>query len=86
MCAEPHADVPDPNVMIVREAQPLPVEVIVRGYITGVTKTSLWNLYAAGDRKPYGIALPDGLRKNDALPSRSSRRRRRPKQAGTMSD
>jgi phosphoribosylaminoimidazole-succinocarboxamide synthase len=60
--------VPDPNVMLVREAQPLPVEVVVRGYITGVTKTSLWSLYAAGDRKPYGIVLPDGLRKNDALP------------------
>ncbi len=60
--------VPDPNVTIAREAQPLPVEVIVRGYITGVTKTSLWTIYASGDRKPYGIALPEGLRKNDALP------------------
>ena len=60
--------VPDPNVMLVREAQTLPVEVVVRGYITGVTKTSLWTLYAQGDRHPYGIALPDGLRKNDALP------------------
>jgi phosphoribosylaminoimidazole-succinocarboxamide synthase len=60
--------VPDPNAMIGREAQPLPVEVVVRGYITGVTKTSLWTLYAAGDRKPYGVALPDGLRKNDPLP------------------
>lgn len=63
--------VPDPNVTIAREAQPLPVEVIVRGYITGVTKTALWTLYAAGDRKPYGIPLPDGLRKNDALPEPS---------------
>lgn len=60
--------VPDPNVTIGREAEPLPVEVIVRGYITGVTKTSLWTLYEAGDRQPYGIALPDGLHKNDALP------------------
>lgn len=59
---------PDPNVTIGREAQPLPVEVIVRGYITGVTKTSLWTMYEAGDRQPYGISLPDGLRKNDALP------------------
>ncbi len=59
---------PDPNVMVVREAKPLPLEIIVRGYITGVTKTSLWKLYEAGDRKPYGIALPDGLKKNDKLP------------------
>lgn len=60
---------PDPNVTIARNAEPLPVEIIVRGYITGVTSTSLWTLYAAGDRTPYGIALPDGLRKNDPLPT-----------------
>ena len=60
--------VPDPNVTIAREAQPLPVEVVVRGYITGVTTTSLWYLYSQGDRKPYGIPLPDGLRKNDPMP------------------
>jgi phosphoribosylaminoimidazole-succinocarboxamide synthase len=61
--------VPDPNVMIVRRAEPLPVEVIVRGYISGVTNTSLWRLYEQGERQPYGIALPDGLRKNDPLPA-----------------
>ena len=60
--------VPDPNVTIAREAQPLPVEIVVRGYITGVTKTSLWYLYAQGERTPYGIPLPDGLQKNDPLP------------------
>lgn len=61
--------VPDPNVTVARAAEPLPVEVVVRGYITGVTKTSLWTLYAEGERTPYGIALPDGLRKNDPLPA-----------------
>jgi phosphoribosylaminoimidazole-succinocarboxamide synthase len=61
-------DNPDPNVMIVRNAQPLPVEIIVRGYITGVTKTSLWKLYEAGQRNAYGLSLPEGLKKNDALP------------------
>ncbi len=60
--------IPDPNVLIARAARPLPVEVIVRGYITGVTKTSLWTLYEAGDRTPYGISLPEGLHRNDALP------------------
>ncbi|MEZ4518630.1 MAG: phosphoribosylaminoimidazolesuccinocarboxamide synthase [Chloroflexota bacterium] len=60
--------VPDPNVVIAAEAEPLPVEVVVRGYITGVTKTSLWYLYEQGDRRPYGISLPDGLHKNDPLP------------------
>ncbi len=62
-------DVPDPNVTVARQAETLPVEVIVRGYITGVTSTSLWTLYAQGERKPYGIPLPEGLRKNDALPT-----------------
>jgi phosphoribosylaminoimidazole-succinocarboxamide synthase len=60
--------VPDENVTVAREAVPLPVEVIVRGFITGVTKTSLWSLYDSGRREAYGIKLPDGLSKNDALP------------------
>lgn len=60
---------PDPNITIAHSAQTLPVEIIVRGYITGVTSTSLWTLYAAGDRTPYGISLPDGLQKDDQLPS-----------------
>jgi phosphoribosylaminoimidazole-succinocarboxamide synthase len=41
-------DVPDPNVTIAHEAEPLPVEIVVRGYITGVTKTSLWLSLRAG--------------------------------------
>jgi phosphoribosylaminoimidazole-succinocarboxamide synthase len=60
--------VPDPNVTLAREAEPLPVEVVVRGYITGVTTTSLWYLYERGERRPYGVPLPEGLRKNDPLP------------------
>lgn len=60
--------VPDENVTIAREAVPLPVEVVVRGFITGVTKTSLWTMYQGGARAVYGHMLPDGLQKNDALP------------------
>lgn len=59
---------PDPNVLIAREATPLSVEVIVRGYITGVTSTSLWKRYADGARVIYGYRLPDGLQKNSRLP------------------
>jgi len=62
-------EVPDPNAMTVLEARPLPVEVIVRGYITGVTSTSLWTLYERGVERPYGLDLPAGLRKDDPLPS-----------------
>jgi phosphoribosylaminoimidazole-succinocarboxamide synthase len=61
-------DVPDPNVSLVQECVPLSVEVVVRGYITGVTKTSLWTLYEAGERHIYGHDFPEGLRKNDPLP------------------
>jgi phosphoribosylaminoimidazole-succinocarboxamide synthase len=61
-------DVPHPNASLVRECTPLPVEVIVRGYISGVTKTALWTLYAAGERHIYGYDLPDGLQKDDPLP------------------
>jgi len=60
--------VPDPNVSLVVEARPLPVEVIVRGYITGITSTSLWTLYAQGVPQPYGLDLPAGLQRNDPLP------------------
>jgi phosphoribosylaminoimidazole-succinocarboxamide synthase len=59
--------VPDPNVLIARSATPLPVEVVVRGYITGVTDTALWTRYANGERLVYGHRLPDGLHKNERL-------------------
>jgi phosphoribosylaminoimidazole-succinocarboxamide synthase len=61
--------VPDPNLLVARAATTLPVEVIVRGYITGVTSTSLWQQYADGARTIYGHRLPDGLRKNTRLPA-----------------
>jgi phosphoribosylaminoimidazole-succinocarboxamide synthase len=60
--------VPDPNVLVARAARPLAVEVVVRGYITGVTSTSLWRQYAEGARTIYGYHFPDGLQKNSALP------------------
>jgi len=59
---------PDANAMLVQRVTPLPIEVIVRGYITGVTKTALWHRYAMGERVIYGHRMPEGLRKNQALP------------------
>lgn len=61
-------DIPDPNVMVVAECEQLPVEMVVRGYITGVTKTSLWFNYQQGVRKYCGNILPEGLRKDQKLP------------------
>ena len=57
-------EVPDPNVMVVRECRPYPVEMVVRGYITGVTTTSAWYNYEKGMRNFCGNALPEGLKKN----------------------
>jgi phosphoribosylaminoimidazole-succinocarboxamide synthase len=61
--------VPDPNVTVARECEPFPVEVVVRGYITGVTQTALWYRYSLGEREIYGYTFPDGMAKNDALPA-----------------
>lgn len=61
-------DLPDPNVTVACECEALPVEVVVRGYITGVTRTALWYLYDLGERVIYGHQFPDGLQKNQALP------------------
>jgi len=60
---------PDPNVLEVQNCTPLPIELVVRGYITGVTPTAMWYQYAKGRRSFAGHALPDGLHKNDKLPS-----------------
>ncbi len=60
---------PDPNVTVAHECRPLAVEVVVRGYITGVTGTALWTRYNQGERHIYGMNFPDGLRKNDPLPA-----------------
>lgn len=60
--------VPHPNVTIARACEPLPLEFVVRGYLTGSTSTSLWTHYREGRREYCGHRLPDGLRKNDPLP------------------
>jgi phosphoribosylaminoimidazole-succinocarboxamide synthase len=59
---------PDPNVTIGRKCTPLAIEAVVRGYLTGVTDTAAWTRYAAGERRFGGVALPDGMRKNERLP------------------
>jgi phosphoribosylaminoimidazole-succinocarboxamide synthase len=57
----------DPNVAHVKKCRVFPVEVVVRGYITGSTSTSLWTHYSAGERTYCGVSFPDGLNKNDKL-------------------
>jgi fusion protein PurCD len=54
----------DPNASLVKEAVPLRVEVIMRGYLTG----SMWRGYRVGNRVFSGVRVGDGLTKNQKFP------------------
>ena len=69
ICPNHVLDYPDPNVVVGRRLDILPVEFVVRGYLAGGTATSILTLYQTGQRQMYGVDLPDGLRPNQALPS-----------------
>ena len=55
---------PDPMVTVGKKCQPLKIEMIVRGYLTG----SAWREYAAGAREICGVPLPEGMRENERFP------------------
>jgi phosphoribosylaminoimidazole-succinocarboxamide synthase len=55
---------PDPNVTIGRKCEAYPVEVVVRGYLSG----HAWRTYREGGRLLCGVTLPEGLKENDAFP------------------
>jgi len=61
-------EVPDPNVLVAEECTPLPVEMIVRAYLTGSTSTSIWVHYQKGARTFCGHSLPEGMKKHQRLP------------------
>ena len=69
LCPNHVLSYPDPNVVVGRRLEMLPVEMVVRDYMTGSTETSIWPMYEAGDRRLYGHDLPDGLIKNATLPA-----------------
>lgn len=56
--------VPDPMVTAGVRAESFPVEMIIRGYLTG----SAWREYKAGARELCGVKLPDGMRENERFP------------------
>lgn len=58
---------PDPNVMVVKKLKMLPVEVVVRRFMTGTTGTSIWTKYNNGERDMYGHSFPEGMVKNQEL-------------------
>lgn len=57
-------DVPHPNVTIARKCDPIPIEVVVRGYLTG----HAWRVYKSGNRELCGVKLPEGLQEHDKFP------------------
>ena len=60
ICPNHVIDYPDPNVAVARRLDMLPVEMVVRDYLTGSTETSIWPMYERGGRHMYGHTLPDG--------------------------
>ena len=68
ICPNHVVSYPDPNVVIGKRLEILPVEIVVRGYLAGSTSTSVLTQYRKGARTLYGHSLPDGMRDNEALP------------------
>ena len=67
ICPNHVLEYPDPNVVIAKRLDILPVEVVVRGYLAGTTSTSILTMYKNGQREMYGMRLPNGMRDNQKL-------------------
>lgn len=67
ICPNHVIEYPDPNVVVCKNLDMLPVEMVVRDYMTGSTNTSIWPMYEQGKRAMYGVTFPDGLVKNQKL-------------------
>ena len=68
ICPNHVSSYPDPNVAMGKNLDMLPIEMVVRDYMTGSTETSIWPMYERGERVLYGHEFPDGLKKNQKLP------------------
>jgi phosphoribosylaminoimidazole-succinocarboxamide synthase len=68
ICQNHVIEYPDPNVLVCKSLDMLPVEMVVRDYMTGSTNTSIWPMYENGAREMYGVTFPEGLTKNQKLP------------------
>ena len=63
ICPNHLIDAPHPNVLRVRRAEPLPIEIIVRRHVTG----SLWRDIEAGRHGVYEVEIPSGIKKDQRL-------------------
>lgn len=57
-------EVPHPNVTIAKKCEPIPIEIVVRGYLTG----HAWRTYKSGLRELCGAPLPEGMKEHDKFP------------------
>lgn len=57
--------VPDPNVSVGLACEPIRIEMVIRGYLSG----HAWREYKCGKRQICGVQMPDGLRENDPFPN-----------------
>lgn len=57
-------EVPDPNIVVAKNVKAIPIEMVIRGYLTGTTGTSSWTAYNRGDRVYCGHHFPEGMKKN----------------------
>lgn len=69
ICPNHVVSYPDPNVVVGKRLDILPVEVVVRGYLAGTTGTSILTLYKKGVREMYGVTFPEGMKDNQVLPT-----------------
>ena len=56
---------PDPNVTIGHACEPIPIEMVIRGYLVG----HAWREYQAGKRMICGVPMPEGMKENDRFPN-----------------
>lgn len=69
ICPNHVVSYPDPNVVVGKRLDILPVEIVVRGYLAGTTGTSILTLYKKGVRDMYGVTFPEGMKDNQVLPT-----------------
>jgi len=62
VCPNHVLEYPDPNVVVCRRLEIMPVEIVVRDYLAGTTGTSILSMYRAGRREMYGHRFPDVMR------------------------
>lgn len=55
------------NVLIAKKCDVIPIEFVIRNYLTGTTETSIWHNYNKGCRLFCGNILPNNLKKNDKI-------------------